>query len=43
MYWFSIEVCISKKCTKRKTLHTLKTDVFELPDKKKNREVVFKI
>ena len=23
---------ITKKCTQRKTLHTLKTDLFELPD-----------
>ena len=28
------EVFITKKCTHCKTFHTLKTDVFELPDNK---------
>ena len=28
------KVFITKKCTHRKTLHTLKSDVFELPDNK---------
>ena len=28
------KVFITKKCTQRKTLQTLKTHVFELPDKK---------
>ena len=36
------KVSITKKCTQRKTLHTLKTDVFELPDNKNIRKLVSK-
>ena len=36
------KVFITKKCTHCKTFHTLKTDVFELPDNKDIRELFSK-
>ena len=37
------KVFITKKFTQCKTLHTLKIDVFEIPDKIKKWKIVFKI
>ena len=42
--WKTLEkVFITKKCTHRKALHTLKYDVFQLPDNKNIEKIVLKI